>query len=79
MIGRKRSRHACRIAFAGVIPCSRCAASAKSIIMIAFFLTMPISISTPITAISDSSTLKMNSVSNAPTAAEGKPARIVSG
>ncbi|MNN65783.1 hypothetical protein D3C81_1813110 [compost metagenome] len=79
MIGRKRSRQACRIALAGAMPWSRCAASAKSIIMIAFFLTMPISISTPIVAISDNSTLNRNSVSNAPMAADGSPARIVSG
>jgi hypothetical protein len=48
MIGRKRSRQASKIASAGDRPRWRSASSAKSIIMIAFFLTMPISKITPI-------------------------------
>ena len=42
-IGRKRSRQAWWIASRGGLPSSRSASSAKSIIMIAFFFTMPIS------------------------------------
>ena len=49
-IGRKRSRHARRIASRGAIPSLRSASSAKSIIMIAFFLTMPISRMMPMIA-----------------------------
>ena len=51
MIGRKRSRQASWIACSGVVML-RCAAArcAKSIIMIAFFLTMPISITMPMMA-----------------------------
>ena len=79
MIGRKRSTQASRIAAAGAMPCVRCASSAKSIIMIAFFLTMPISSRMPMVAISVRSRSKSLSVSSAPTAADGRPARIVSG
>ena len=39
--------HASKIASRGVLPCSRSATSAKSIIMIAFFLTMPMSSTMP--------------------------------
>ena len=70
---------ASRIACAGVMPPWRWASSAKSIIMIAFFLTMPISSRMPIVAISVRSMSKSFSVSSAPTAADGRPARIVSG
>ena len=79
MIGRRRSRQAWRIASCGGRPWLRCASSAKSIIMIAFFLTMPISIRMPMVAISVRSVLNSVSVSSAPTAADGRPARIVSG
>ena len=47
MIGRKRTRQASTIASAGDMSCVRCASSAKSIIMIAFFFTMPISMMMP--------------------------------
>ncbi len=47
MIGRKRTRHASKIASAGVRFALRCASSAKSIIMMAFFFTIPISIKMP--------------------------------
>ena len=50
MIGRKRSRQASWIASIGLLPWLRSASSAKSIIMIAFFLTMPISRMMPISA-----------------------------
>ncbi len=49
MIGRKRSRHACSIASRDDRPW-REASIAKSTIMIAFFLTMPISRITAISA-----------------------------
>ena len=51
MIGRKRSRQAVRIASRVLKPCVRSASRAKSIIMIAFFLTMPMSRITPMNAI----------------------------
>ena len=50
MMGRKRSRQAWWIASRGDLPWSRSASSAKSIIMMAFFLTMPISSTMPISA-----------------------------
>ena len=55
MIGRKRSSEACTIASRGDMPCTRSASSAKSIIMMAFFLTMPISSTMPISAITERS------------------------
>src|SRR5260221_6174364 len=46
----------------GVCPSSRCASSAKSIIMIAFFLTMPISSTMPMMAkMSDRKSTRLNS------------------
>ena len=50
MIGRKRSRQASWIASSGLLPRPRSASSAKSIIMMAFFFTMPISRMMPIRA-----------------------------
>ena len=47
--------------------------------MMAFFLTMPISISTPMIAITDRSVRNSISVPSAPIAAEGRPERITSG
>ncbi len=55
MIGRKRSRQACTIASFADMPWCRSASSAKSIIMIAFFLTMPIRRMMPIRPITDRS------------------------
>ena len=52
---------------------------AKSIIMMAFFLTMPTSITMPIMAITDRSILKTISVTSAPTPADGRPEMIVIG
>ncbi len=52
MMGRKRVRQAWKIASRGLMPWLRSASSAKSTIMMAFFLTMPISRKTPISAIS---------------------------
>ncbi len=49
MIGRKRTRQASTMACSAlkVLPCSRSFAMAKSIIMMAFFFTMPMSRMTP--------------------------------
>ncbi len=79
MIGRKRSRQASKIASREFMPCSRSAASATSIIMIAFFFTMPISRMTPMNAMIEKSVLNSMSASSAPTPAEGSVDRIVSG
>ena len=56
-----------------------CRASAKSIIRMAFFFTMPMSNSTPISAISENSVLNSISASSAPTPAEGSVERMVMG
>ena len=58
MIGRKRISAASRIAVSASMPPSRRRSSAKSTIMIAFFLTMPISSRMPMIAITDSSRWK---------------------
>ena len=58
---------------------SRSAAMAKSIIMIAFFLTMPISSITPIMAIMLNSVLNSHNASSAPTPAEGSVEMMVIG
>ncbi len=55
MIGRKRSSAACKIDSSGERPWRRSASSAKSIIRMAFFFTMPISSTMPISAITDRS------------------------
>jgi len=47
MIGRKRTRQPSVIAVSASLPSFRCASSAKSICMMAFFLTMPISMMSP--------------------------------
>ena len=52
---------------------------AKSTIMMAFFLTMPISITTPIMAITERSMPASSSMTKAPMPAEGRPDRMVSG
>ncbi len=79
MIGRKRSSAACTIESRGVRPCTRSASSAKSIIMIAFFLTMPISSTMPISAITDRSWPSSISASSAPKPADGSVDRMVMG
>ena len=61
------------------MPCSRSAASAKSIIMMAFFFTMPISRMMPMMAITSSSLPASHSASSAPTPAVGRVERIVIG
>ena len=57
----------------------RSVAIAKSIIRIAFFITMPISKNSPSSAISENSVFVSRSASNAPNPADGKVDRIVSG
>ena len=47
--------------------------------MIAFFFTMPTSITMPIMAITDRSMLNSISTSNAPTPADGRPEMMVIG
>ena len=78
MIGRKRSRQARRMAAKASMP-SRCAAMAKSIIMIAFFFTMPISRMMPTMPSTDRLKPHRVSASRAPTPAEGRVERIVTG
>ncbi|KAG0735838.1 hypothetical protein G6F24_018577 [Rhizopus arrhizus] len=57
------------------MPCSRSAASAKSISMMAFFFTMPISRMIPMMPIMSSSVPLINNASKAPTPADGKDAQ----
>ena len=78
-IGRKRSRQAWRMASRGLRPSTRSAASAKSIIMIAFFLTMPISRMMPMMPMMSRSSPAICNASNAPTPAEGSVDKMVSG
>ncbi len=78
-IGRKRARHASCTASAAVSPRVRSASSAKSTIMIPFFLTMPISRMMPMKAAIDSSALNICKATSAPRPAEGNVEIIVSG
>ncbi len=61
------------------MPSLRSASSAKSIIMMAFFFTIPISSTMPISAITLKSLWQMFSASSAPTPAEGRVDRMVTG
>ncbi|MNT57769.1 hypothetical protein D3C72_1951680 [compost metagenome] len=79
MIGRKRTMQASRTASAGDLPCSRCATKAKSIIMIAFFLTMPINNTSAIIEITERSVLVSHNASSAPMPAAGSVDRMVTG
>jgi hypothetical protein len=78
-IGRKRSRQAWWIASCGALPSWRSASRAKSIIMMAFFLTMPISSTMPMMATTLRSSPAIISASNAPMPADGRVDRIVTG
>ena len=78
-IGRKRSRQAWWMASCGVLPSLRSASSAKSIIMMAFFLTMPISSTMPMMATTLRSAPAIISASSAPMPADGRVDRIVMG
>ena len=79
MIGRKRSRQASRIASRDDRPRVRSASMAKSTIMMAFFLTMPISNTMPTSATSDRSMPHAISASRAPMPADGSVDRMVIG
>ena len=79
MMGRKRSSAASTMESRGLSPRSRSASSAKSIIMMAFFLTMPISSTMPISATSDRSSPMYISASSAPMPADGSVVRMVNG
>ena len=79
MIGRNRTRQASTIASAGWVPWARCLSTAKSIIMMAFFFTIPINMMMPTNEKILSSFLKTNSVIRAPNPAEGNPDKIVNG
>ena len=78
-IGRKRSSAAWKIASSGAFFSLRSASSAKSIIMIAFFSTIPISRMMPISAMTEKSVRQIISDSSAPTPADGSVERIVIG
>ena len=79
VIGRKRSMQASKIASSGPLASRRSASIAKSIIRIAFFLTMPMSRMIPMRAMTERSFWVMSSASSAPTPADGSVERIVIG
>ena len=79
MIGRKRITQASKMASRDDSPRWRSASTAKSIIMIAFFFTMPIRRITPIIAMMSNSVCDSIRASTAPTPADGSVERIVSG
>ncbi len=79
IIGRKRNKQAWKMACSGVRPPLRCASSAKSTIIMAFFFTMPINSMIPIRAIRLKGALKSSSARSAPTPADGRVERMVSG
>jgi hypothetical protein len=78
-IGRKRSSAAWWIASRADFPSWRCASIAKSIIMIAFFLTMPINRMMPMMPTTPRLCPVIIRASSAPTPAEGSVDRMVSG
>ena len=78
-IGRNRSRLASRMASKALLCSLRCASSAKSIIMIAFFCTIPINRTIPMMATTVSSSAQMSSAKSAPTLADGSVDRMVTG
>jgi hypothetical protein len=77
-IGRNRSRQASEMARSGDIP-SRSRVIAKSTSMMPFFLTMPISKMIPMMPMTERSRPAAHNASNAPTLADGRVERIVSG
>ena len=79
MIGRKRMQAGLEDGSRGVRSCVRSASSAKSIIMMAFFLTMPISRITPMSAMMLNSVWNSIRASTAPTPAEGRVEIMVIG
>ena len=79
MMGRKRRRQASWMASRGGRLRVRAASMAKSIIMMAFFLTMPQSSSTPMRAMTLNSMPQARRASRAPMPADGRVERMVSG
>ena len=77
-IGRKRISAASRMAGSASNP-SFLRSMAKSIIMIAFFFTMPTSNRMPMIAMTERSMPKAQSATSAPRPAEGRPDRMVIG
>ena len=78
-MGRKRRRHAWWMASPGASPWRRCASRAKSIIMMAFFFTIPMRRITPTSAMMERSRWNSISARSAPTPAEGRVERMVMG
>ena len=78
-MGRKRSIEASKMESREFFPSLRSAAIAKSIIRMAFFLTMPISRMIPMMAMMLRSVCVSSRASSAPTPAEGSVERIVIG
>ncbi len=78
-IGRNRSRAAWWMASSAGLPSSRWASRAKSIIMMAFFSTMPMSRMIPIRAMTEKSVPKIIRETRAPMPAEGSVERMVTG
>ena len=78
-IGRRRRLAARRIAAPAEAWPARCRTMAKSIIMMAFFFTMPMGRITPIRAMIEKGLSKSISASSAPTPAEGSVERMVTG
>ena len=78
MIGRSRSTAASWMACRGSIP-SRCWRMATSIIMIAFFLTMPINRIMPIMAMTENGVPKISRAKVAPMPADGSVDSMVIG
>ena len=79
MIGRKRKWQERTIDSSGEAPSLRSMSSAKSIIMIAFFLTMPMRRTIPISATTERSRWKTIKASSAPTPADGRVVSTVKG
>ena len=78
-IGRNRSTAAWKMASGADLPSLRSASMAKSIIMIAFFFTIPISRIRPMMPITPRSLPVINRANRAPTPADGRVDRMVSG
>ncbi len=78
-IGRNRNSAARRIASSAGSLSLRSRSSAKSIIMIAFFITMPISSTMPIRPMMSNCVPVSMRASSAPSAADGSVDRIVTG
>ena len=78
-IGRKRNMQASKMESIGFFPSLRSTSSAKSIIIMAFFLTIPMSSTMPMMEMMFRSTPKSINASIAPTLADGSVEMIVSG